>query len=85
VFRIRSKIIRIRNTSFVCCDQDGKIRGYLPDVEDPLFILEGHTENVSSLYASKFGTIISGTRDRQCCGFWMILSRIRLHFITANL
>jgi hypothetical protein len=42
------------------CLQDGKIRGYLPDVEDPLFLLEGHTENVTSLYASKFGTLISG-------------------------
>jgi len=44
--------------------QDGKIRGYLPDVEDPLFQLEGHAENVTSLYLSKFGTLISGSWDK---------------------
>jgi len=44
--------------------QDGKIRGYLPDVEDPLFQLDGHKENVTSLYASKFGTLISGSWDK---------------------
>ena len=42
--------------------QDGKVRGYLPDVEDPLFQLDGHTENVTSLYLSKFGTLISGAQ-----------------------
>lgn len=44
--------------------QDGKVRGYLPDVEDPLFQLDGHTENVTSLYLSKFGTLISGSWDK---------------------
>ena len=57
------------NLHVVDPSQDGKIRGYLPDVEDPLFLLEGHTENVTSLFASKFGTIISGRRVRdECCG-----------------
>lgn len=43
--------------------QDGKIRAFLPDVEDPLFLLEGHAENVVSLFVGKFGTIISGSWD----------------------
>jgi len=44
--------------------QDGMIRGYLPDVEEPLFQLEGHKENVTSLYLSKFGTLISASWDK---------------------
>ena len=40
------------------------IRGYLPDVEEPLYQLEGHKENVTSLYLSKFGTLISGSWDK---------------------
>jgi len=44
--------------------QDGKIRGFLPDVEDPLFQLDGHAENVTNLFASKFGTLISGSWDK---------------------
>ena len=40
------------------------IRGYLPDVEEPLFQLEGHKENVTSLYLSKFGTLISASWDK---------------------
>ena len=43
--------------------QDGKIRGFLPDIEDPLFQLEGHAENVTSLFVGKFGTIMSGSWD----------------------
>jgi len=43
--------------------QDGKIRAFLPDIEDPLFQLDGHAENVTSLYLGKFGTIISGSWD----------------------
>ena len=34
--------------------QDGKVRGgFLPDIEDPLFQLEGHAENVTSLFLGK--------------------------------
>ena len=44
--------------------KDGVIRGYLPDVEEPLFQLEGHKENVTSLYLSKFGTLISASWDK---------------------
>ena len=33
--------------------QDGKIRAFLPDIEDPLFLLEGHAENVTSLFVGK--------------------------------
>eukprot|EP00092_Neocalanus_flemingeri_P037378 GFUD01040702.1.p1 GENE.GFUD01040702.1~~GFUD01040702.1.p1 ORF type:complete len:806 (-),score=248.04 GFUD01040702.1:260-2677(-) len=43
--------------------QDGKIRAFLPDIEDPLYQLEGHAENVTSLFVGKFGTIISGSWD----------------------
>jgi len=43
--------------------QDGKIRAFLPDVEDPLFQLEGHAENVTSIFVGKFGTMISGSWD----------------------
>jgi len=43
--------------------QDGKIRAFLPDIEDPLFQLDGHAENVTSLFVGKFGTIISGSWD----------------------
>jgi len=43
--------------------QDGKIRAFLPDVEEPLFLLEGHSENVVSMYLGKFGTLISGSWD----------------------
>jgi len=43
--------------------QDGKIRAFLPDIEDPLYQLEGHAENVTSLYVGKFGTMISGSWD----------------------
>jgi len=43
--------------------QDGKIRAFLPDIEDPLFQLDGHAENVTSLFLGKFGTIISGSWD----------------------
>jgi len=43
--------------------QDGKIRAFLPDLEDPLHQLEGHAENVTSLFVGKFGTIISGSWD----------------------
>jgi len=43
--------------------QDGKIRAFLPDIEDPLYLLEGHAENVTSLFVGKFGTIISGSWD----------------------
>jgi len=44
--------------------QDGKIRGFLPDVEEPLYELDGHKENVTSLFLSKFGTLISGSWDK---------------------
>ena len=43
--------------------QDGKIRAFLPDVEDPLFQMDGHAENVTSLFVGTFGTIISGSWD----------------------
>jgi len=43
--------------------QDGKIRAFLPDIEDPLYQLDGHAENVTSLFVGKFGTIISGSWD----------------------
>jgi len=43
--------------------QDGKIRAFLPDVEDPLYQLDGHSENVTSLFLGKFGTLISGSWD----------------------
>ena len=43
--------------------QDSKIHAYLPDLEDPLFILEGHAENVVSLTLGKFGTLVSGILD----------------------
>jgi len=43
--------------------QDSKIRAFLPDVEDPLFLLEGHAENVVSLTLGKFGTLVSGSWD----------------------
>lgn len=43
--------------------QDGKIRTFLPDVEEPLHLMEGHAENVTSLFVGKFGTIISGSWD----------------------
>lgn len=43
--------------------QDGKVRAFLPDIEDPLFQLDGHAENVTSLFVGKFGTIISGSWD----------------------
>ena len=33
--------------------QDGKIRAFLPDIEDPLFLLEGHEENVTSIFVGK--------------------------------
>ena len=33
--------------------QDGKIRGFLPDLEDALFQLDGHAENVTSLFVGK--------------------------------
>ena len=33
--------------------QDGKVRAFLPDIEDPLFQMEGHAENVTSLYVGK--------------------------------
>jgi len=44
--------------------QDGKIRAFLPDIEDPLFLLEGHEENVTSIFVGKFGTILSGSWDK---------------------
>ena len=43
--------------------QDGKIRAFLPDVEDPLFQMDGHAENVTSIFVGTFGTIISGSWD----------------------
>jgi phospholipase A-2-activating protein len=43
--------------------QDGKIRTFLPDLEEPLHQLDGHAENVTSIYAGKFGTLISGSWD----------------------
>ena len=42
---------------------NGRIRAFLPDVEDPLFLLEGHAENVTNIFVGKFGTIISGSWD----------------------
>ena len=33
--------------------QDGKIRAFLPDIEDPLFLLEGHEENITSIFVGK--------------------------------
>ena len=33
--------------------QDGKIRTFLPDIEDPLFQVDGHVENVTSLFVGK--------------------------------
>ena len=43
--------------------QDGKIRTFLPDVEEPLHLLEGHAENVTSIFVGKFGSMISGSWD----------------------
>jgi len=43
--------------------QDARIRAFLPDVEEPLFLLEGHAENVVSLSVGKFGTLVSGSWD----------------------
>ena len=43
--------------------QDGKIRTFLPDVEEPLHLLEGHAENVTSIFVGKFGAMISGSWD----------------------
>lgn len=44
--------------------QDGKIRGYLPDLEEPFFQLDGHAENVTSIFVGTFGTMISGSWDK---------------------
>jgi len=44
--------------------QDGKIRAYLPDLEEPFFQLDGHGENVTDIFVGTFGTIISGSWDK---------------------
>ena len=32
---------------------DGNIRAFVPDIEDPVFQLDGHAENVTSLFLGK--------------------------------
>lgn len=43
--------------------QDGKIRSFLPALEEPLHVLDGHAEYVTSIYVGKFGTLVSGSWD----------------------
>jgi len=43
--------------------QDGAIRTFLPDVEEPLHLLEGHAENVTAIHVGRFGAMISGSWD----------------------
>ena len=37
---------------FTGCE-DGKVRAFLPDKEDPLFLLEGHGEKITSLFVGR--------------------------------
>jgi hypothetical protein len=45
------------HTKYVSCSvyhvEVGKIRAFLPVIEDPSFQLDGHTENVTSLFVGK--------------------------------
>lgn len=44
--------------------KDGTISYYDPDVDEPIYQLKEHTEDVTSLHLSKCGTLISGSYDK---------------------
>jgi len=40
--------------------QDGRIRGYQEEAEEPTYVFEGHSRNIFCLNSTQFGIVISG-------------------------